>query len=87
METSVIPLFDDAKLADHLRQNTFDTIIGPISFGADGEWTKPRIIYAQFQNVSGNDIAQFKDMAKQIVVWPPELKTGELVHPFEKAAK
>ena len=70
-----------------LRQNTFDTIIGPISFGADGEWTKPRIIYAQFQNVSGNDIAQFKDMGKQIVVWPPELKTGELVHPFEKAAK
>ena len=37
--------------------------------------------------VSGNDIAQFKDMAKQIVVWPPEFKTGELVHPFEKAAK
>ena len=79
--------FDDAKLAEHMRQNTFDTIIGPISFGADGEWTKPRIIYAQFQNVSGNDIAQFKDMAKQIVVWPPEFKTGELVHPFEKAAK
>ena len=48
---------------------------------------KPRIIYAQFQNVTGSDIAQFKDMSKQVVVWPPEQKTGELVHPFEKAAK
>jgi branched-chain amino acid transport system substrate-binding protein len=79
--------FDDGKLADFIRKTTFDTIIGPIGFGADGEWVKPRIIYAQFQNVSGNDIGQFKDMQKQIVVWPPELKTGELVHPYEKAVK
>jgi branched-chain amino acid transport system substrate-binding protein len=79
--------FDDEKLAAYLRQNTFDTIIGPIAFGPDGEWVKPRIIYAQFQNVSGSDISQFKDMSKQIVVWPNELKTGELVHPYDKAAK
>ncbi len=78
---------DDEKLAAYLRQNTFDTIIGPIAFGPDGEWVKPRIIYAQFQNVSGSDIGQFKDMSKQVVVWPNELKTGELVHPYEKAAK
>jgi branched-chain amino acid transport system substrate-binding protein len=79
--------FDDGKLADYLRQNTFDTIIGPIAFGPDGEWVKPRIIYAQFQNVDGSDIAQFTDMKKQIVVWPPELRTGELVYPYEKATK
>jgi branched-chain amino acid transport system substrate-binding protein len=79
--------FDDGKLADYIRKASFDTIIGPIAFGPDGEWQKPRIIYAQFQNVSGNDIGQFKDMQKQIVVWPPELKTGELVHPYEKAVK
>jgi branched-chain amino acid transport system substrate-binding protein len=78
---------DDDKIAAYMRANTFDTVIGPISFGPDGEWTKPRIIYAQFQNVSGGDIAQFKDMQKQIVVWPPELKTGELVHPYDKALK
>ena len=78
---------DDGKLAAYLRQNTFDTIIGQIAFGPDGEWAKPRIIYAQFQNVSGSDIGQFKDMSKQVVVWPNELKTGELVHPYEKAAK
>ena len=78
---------DDEKLADYLRQNTFDTVIGPIAFGPDGEWAKPRIICVQFQNVTGGDIGQFKDMSKQVVVWPNELKTGELVHPYEKAAK
>jgi|307.fasta_scaffold16534_4 hypothetical protein len=44
-----------------------------MSFGEDGEWKTPRIIYAQFQNVSGNDIGQFKDMSRQIVVWPAQL--------------
>jgi hypothetical protein len=38
---------------------------------SDGEWRTSRIIYAQFHNVSGNDIGQFKDMSRQIVVWPP----------------
>jgi len=78
---------DDDKIAGYIRANTIDTIIGPMAFGPDGEWAKPRIIYTQFQNVSGSDIAQFKDMSKQIVVWPPELKTGELIHPYEKAAR
>jgi len=78
---------DDGKLADYIRANTFDTVIGPIAFGPDGEWVKPRIIYAQFQNVSGSDMAQFKDMTRQVVVWPNELKTGELIHPYEKATK
>jgi branched-chain amino acid transport system substrate-binding protein len=78
---------DDDKIAAYIRANTIDTIIGPMACGPDGEWAKPRIIYTQFQNVSGSDIAQFKDMSKQIVVWPPELKTGELIHPFEKAMK
>src|SRR5262245_29013957 len=35
---------DDAKLADYLSKNTFETVIGPISFAPGGEWQKPRII-------------------------------------------
>jgi branched-chain amino acid transport system substrate-binding protein len=35
---------DDEKLASYLRGNKFDTIIGPIEFGANGEWSTPRII-------------------------------------------
>jgi branched-chain amino acid transport system substrate-binding protein len=78
---------DDDKLADYIRKSTVDTVIGPMSFGDDGEWKTPRIIYAQFQNVAGNDIGQFRDMSRQVVVWPPELKTGNLIYPYEWAAK
>jgi branched-chain amino acid transport system substrate-binding protein len=78
---------DDDKLADYIRKNTIDTVIGPMSFGDDGEWKTPRIIYAQFQNVVGNDIGQFKDMSRQVVVWPPEFKTGDLIYPYDRAAK
>jgi branched-chain amino acid transport system substrate-binding protein len=78
---------DDDKLADYIRKSTIDTVIGPMSFGDDGEWKTPRIIYAQFQNVAGNDIGQFRDMSRQVVVWPPELKTGNLIYPYERAIR
>ena len=58
-----------------------------MSFGEDGEWKTPRIIYAQFQDVAGNDIGQFRDMSRQFVVWPPELKTGDLIYPYEQALR
>jgi hypothetical protein len=29
---------------------------------------------------------QFKDMSRQIVVWPVELKTGNLIYPYAEAA-
>jgi len=74
-------------LAAYLRQTTFDTIIGPISFGPDGEWTKPRIICIQFQGVSGSDLEQFKDWPHQVVVYPRDYKSGNLLYPFEKAAQ
>lgn len=39
----------------------------------------------QFENIDGNDIDQFKDGARQVVVYPPDYRTGELVYPFDKA--
>ena len=77
--------FDDETLAAFIRKTTFDTVIGPIAFGADGEWTKPRIICIQFQGITGSDLAQFKDFKRQVVVYPRDYKTGNLVYPFEKA--
>jgi len=68
-------------------QTTFDKVIGPIAFGQDGEWTTPRIICIQFQGISGNGLDQFKDWARQVVVYPHEYKAGNLIYPFEKAAQ
>jgi branched-chain amino acid transport system substrate-binding protein len=76
---------DDDKLADYIRTHAFDTVIGPVEFGADGEWKTPRIICIQFQGISGNDLGQFKDWSRQVVVYPPEYASGKLIYPFERA--
>src|ERR1700757_1663068 len=35
---------DQGKLADYIRSHSFDTIVGDITFGEDGEWSKPRVL-------------------------------------------
>src|SRR5947209_18571963 len=49
---------DDTKLADHIRANTFKTVVGDVKFGKGGEWAQSRVLQVQFQNVKGNDIGQ-----------------------------
>ena len=76
---------DDAKLGDYIRASTFKTVVGDVKFGAKGEWEKSRVLQVQFQNVKGNDVAQFKDMSTQVVVAPAEYESGKVIYPYEKA--
>jgi branched-chain amino acid transport system substrate-binding protein len=76
---------DDAKLGDYIRASTFKTVVGDVKFGAKGEWEKSRVLQVQFQNVKGNDVAQFKDMSTQVVVAPAEYESGKAIYPYEKA--
>jgi branched-chain amino acid transport system substrate-binding protein len=78
---------NDDVLAKYLAANSFDTVIGPISFGPDGEWKSPRIICIQFKGVTGGELSQFTDWSRQVVVYPSEFKAGDLIYPFEKANK
>jgi branched-chain amino acid transport system substrate-binding protein len=78
---------NDETLADYMRKTTFDTVIGPIAFGPEGEWTTPRIICSQFQGITGGDLEQFRDWKRQVVVYPREFKAGNLIYPFANAAK
>jgi branched-chain amino acid transport system substrate-binding protein len=78
---------NDDTLAEYIRKTTFDTVIGPMAFGPDGEWMKPRIICIQFQGITGGDIDQFKDWSRQVVVYPQDYASGKLVYPFGQAAK
>jgi branched-chain amino acid transport system substrate-binding protein len=73
---------DDNKLATYLRANSFDTIIGPIKFGENGEWTTPRIICIQFQGIDGHDLDQFKDWSRQVVIYPAKYQSGKLEYPL-----
>jgi len=77
---------DDAKLADYIHASSFNTVVGTIAFGNEGEWTAPRIVWTQFHGITGHDVAQFKDPATEIVLAPADVKSGDLVYPYESAA-
>jgi branched-chain amino acid transport system substrate-binding protein len=76
---------DDDKLADYMRTSTFKTLVGDVTFGTQGEWAEPRVLMVQFQHITGNDVRQFRDIATQVVIWPAQYKSGEMIYPYEKA--
>ena len=76
---------DQKKLAEYAHKTEFSTIVGKIKFGPLGEWDKPRILFDQYQNVVGNDVEQFRKPGRQIILHPPEYKSGDLIYPFAKA--
>ena len=78
---------DQDKLADYLRSHTFKTIVGDVKFGANGEWAEPRVLEVQFRGIKANDVEQFKDASTEVILWPPELKTGDVIYPYSDAKK
>jgi branched-chain amino acid transport system substrate-binding protein len=76
---------DDGKLADFLRANTFKTVVGDIRFGDKGELAVGRTIQTQFQGIKGNDLDQFRNISAQVILAPAELKSGDVIYPYEKA--
>jgi branched-chain amino acid transport system substrate-binding protein len=45
------------------------------------------VFQAQFRGVKNDDVDQFTQLGKQIVVWPDNLKQGNLITPFDAARK
>jgi branched-chain amino acid transport system substrate-binding protein len=76
---------DDARLGDHIRANTFKTVVGDLKFGSNGELVQSRVLQVQFRNVKTNDLTQFKDISTQVVVAPTEYESDKLIYPYEKA--
>jgi branched-chain amino acid transport system substrate-binding protein len=76
---------DDQKIADHIRANTFKTVLGDLKFGPKGEWAQSRMLTIQFHDIKGNDIEQFRTMGTQALIAPAEYKSGDVVYPYEKA--
>jgi ABC-type branched-subunit amino acid transport system substrate-binding protein len=77
--------FDDAALSTFTREATFNTVMGDIKFGKNGEWAHPRVLQVQFQGISGHDIEQFRTGSRQIVVSPSSLASGGLRFPYAEA--
>jgi branched-chain amino acid transport system substrate-binding protein len=78
---------DNKALAAWLHKNEVKTIVGPISWDANGEWASPRVIMAQFRGVTDKNLEQFKSPGKQVVLFPEAIKTGSVAAPFEQARK
>jgi branched-chain amino acid transport system substrate-binding protein len=73
---------DDDRLADYIHANAFQTIVGEIKFNELGEWATARPIMVQFQNVQGAGLDQYKTGHKQVIVYPPQYRDGDLGSPF-----
>jgi len=76
---------DHKVLAAYIRKNEMKTIVGPIRYGPDGEWATARVVQAQFRGVVDKDVEQFRQPGKQVVLYPSQYKTGDVIAPFEKA--
>jgi branched-chain amino acid transport system substrate-binding protein len=75
---------DDEKLAAYFRSATFNTILGPVKFGAGGEWAESRMIAVQYHGIKDDALDQFKGMNVQTIVAPPNFATGKMIYPYEK---
>ena len=75
---------NDDKLADYIHKNAFNTIVGEIKFNELGEWATARMLVVQFQNVEGGGLEQYMTGGKQVILYPPQYKDGELIAPFAK---
>jgi len=76
---------DDDKLAAYIRSAVFKTVVGDVKFGPLGEWVEERTLAAQFQNIKGNSIDDFRDLKTEAIIYPPQFKSGEVIYPYEKA--
>jgi len=76
---------DQKKLAQYLHTHTMQTIVGPISYNKDGEWAKSRMLMIQFRDIADKNLEQWRQPGKQVVLYPPQYKTGDALMPFDKA--
>ncbi|HEX8045770.1 amino acid ABC transporter substrate-binding protein [Rhizobium sp.] len=76
---------DDARLSAFARDATFDTVMGEIKFGKNGEWAHPRVLQVQFQGITDHGADQFKDGSRQAVVSPGPMASGRLIFPYANA--
>jgi branched-chain amino acid transport system substrate-binding protein len=78
---------DQEALARHIHETTFDTVVGPVKFGPNGEWATSRVLMVQFQNIENGDLEQFKHAGKRVVLLPEKWKSGELMFPYADVKK
>jgi len=75
---------DHSKLAAYMHKTTFDTVVGKVKFGKNGEWARTRTLQVQFRDVQPDNLEQFAGPGKRIVLYPKEWKSGNIVFPYKQ---
>jgi branched-chain amino acid transport system substrate-binding protein len=78
---------DQAKIAAYIHATRFSTIVGDVKFADNGEWEKSRVLFVQYQHIEGNAVDQFRQAGKQVILYPPELKSGKFIYPYSEARR
>ena len=78
---------DQKTVGEYIRTQTFNTIVGNVKFGSNGEWEKSRVLLVQYQNIQGTDLSQFAGPGKRVVLLPEVWKSGSLIYPYAEALK
>jgi branched-chain amino acid transport system substrate-binding protein len=78
---------DQNKLVQYLRKHTFDTIVGPVKFGKDGEWAKSRVLEVQWQHIKGHSVADFANAKTEVILEPARYRTGTVEAPYSSIQK
>lgn len=76
---------DQDAIAEHIHNTTFDTVVGKVAFGENGEWAESRVLMVQFQNIEDNSLEQFAGPGKRVVIKPDQWQSGELIFPYGEA--
>jgi branched-chain amino acid transport system substrate-binding protein len=75
---------DQAKLAEYVRKNEHDTVVGKVRFGKNGEWATSRVLMVQFRDVQPDNLDQFAKPGKRVVLYPKAWKSGDIVYPYKQ---
>jgi branched-chain amino acid transport system substrate-binding protein len=76
---------DEDKIAHYMHEKTFNTIVGDIAFGPDGEWVEARPLWVQYHGIKGSDLEQWKDTSRIEILLPQAHRTGKMVYPYRAA--
>ena len=78
---------DQKKVGDYIRTHSFDTIVGKVKFGPNGEWATTRTLMVQFQGIQGSGVDQFRKPGKRVVLYPENWKSGKTQYPYSSFAQ
>ena len=67
-----------------MRKTTYETIVGSVKFGSNGEWASTRALMVQFRDLKPDDLDQFTKVGSRVVLYPAAVKSGELQFPYRQ---